>query len=104
STGCWAVTAKQPDWALTWTSVTADSCETASRTDASHPPQVIPRTTNSLVCISRLLSGMLATILYTPIGYISMDGFLGILLFQQNCRGGITARSEEHTSELQSRF
>src|SRR5699024_6735624 len=55
STGCGPVTANRPDWALTWTSVTSGSCETASRTEVSHPPQLIPWTTNSLVCIPVLL-------------------------------------------------
>lgn len=43
---------------------------------------------NSLVCIPMLLSGIFATIAYTPIGYISMNGFLGILPFQDSHREG----------------
>src|SRR5699024_3867178 len=62
--------------------------ETASRTEASHPPQLIPWTTNSLVCIPMLLSDILATVPYTPIEYISMDGVLGILPFQDGHREG----------------
>src|SRR5699024_10746163 len=83
-----ALRTKRPDWALTWTSVTAGSWENASRTEASHPPQLIPWTTNSLVCIPMLLSDILATVPYTPIGYISMDGVLGILPFQDGHREG----------------
>src|SRR5699024_12350866 len=50
-----ALTVSRPDWALTWTPVTPGSCATASRTDASHPPQLIPVTTYSLVRIIVLL-------------------------------------------------
>src|SRR5699024_1394849 len=92
STGCLAVTANRPDWALTWTSVISGSCETAVRTDASHPPQLIPLTINSLVCILVLLSNNLASVLYTPIGYISMGGLFRFLVFQDDQKGHASAR------------
>src|SRR5699024_1758546 len=50
-----ALTVSRPLRALTSTPVTPGSCATASRTDASHPPQLIPVTTYSLVRIIVLL-------------------------------------------------
>src|SRR5699024_11947004 len=77
-------------------SVTSGSCETASRTEVSHPPQLIPWTTNSLVCIPVLLFRHACLDTLYPYR-VYFNGWFP-------WHPAIPGRSEEHTSELQSRF
>src|SRR5690625_2924942 len=69
-----ALTVSRPFRALTSTPVTPGIRDTASRTEASQPPQLIPVTTYSLVCIIVLLLDFVVLSLILHRNYIPLWG------------------------------